>query len=136
MMLSNAVLAAVLAVVALCVSRTLRQPAVCHALWVLVLVKLITPPLWQIPVGFAEPTAPRLAEPAKEEEEVPFFAHAGDIPWAEPGTRAEPRWLDEMPVIPENPTPAAANDTPEGPAPVAATLPVQSGLDWLLLHVV
>lgn len=48
--LANAVCAAVLALVALAVGRWLRRPAVLHALWLLVLVKLITPPLFPLPL--------------------------------------------------------------------------------------
>jgi beta-lactamase regulating signal transducer with metallopeptidase domain len=43
--LSNAVAATILALAALLVSRVCRRPALTHALWLLVLVKLITPPL-------------------------------------------------------------------------------------------
>src|SRR5262249_39481023 len=39
------VAASVLALVALLVGRLVRRPALAHALWLLVLVKLITPPL-------------------------------------------------------------------------------------------
>jgi len=46
--LSNTLLAAVLALVALAVSRTFRRPALSHALWLIVLLKLITPPLWNV----------------------------------------------------------------------------------------
>lgn len=53
--LSNAVAAAVLAL-AVAVPAFLmrhRRPAVVHALWLLVLVKLVTPPLWKLPVPWA-----------------------------------------------------------------------------------
>ena len=43
--LANAACAAVLAVPAYLVSRYTRRPALAHALWLLVLLKLITPPL-------------------------------------------------------------------------------------------
>ncbi len=44
--LSNSLLAAALAVVALAVSRLLKnKPAIAHVLWLLVLVKLVTPPV-------------------------------------------------------------------------------------------
>lgn len=49
-------MATILAIVAAIVSRCLRKPALSHALWLLVLVKLITPPLISIPV-FPEPDA-------------------------------------------------------------------------------
>jgi hypothetical protein len=48
--LSNTLLAAVLALAAMAVSRIFRRPAVSHALWLIVLLKLITPPLWNVAV--------------------------------------------------------------------------------------
>lgn len=48
--LSNALLAGALAVVALVVGRLSRRPALVHSLWVLVLLKLVTPPLVSLPV--------------------------------------------------------------------------------------
>src|SRR5262245_49854386 len=51
--LSNVLLALLLAVVASFVQRRLRRPALAHILWVLVLVKLVTPPLVSVPVGKA-----------------------------------------------------------------------------------
>src|SRR5262245_3069303 len=53
--LRNALLAAVLAVPALAASRWRRQPALAHALWVVVLLRLVAPPLWQVPVGWPAP---------------------------------------------------------------------------------
>ena len=50
--LTNAALAVPLAAVALAVSRWSRRPALSHVLWVLVLLKLLTPPLVEIPVGW------------------------------------------------------------------------------------
>lgn len=47
----NALTAGALATVALLISRVVRRPAVVHALWVLVLLKLVTPPVVEIPVG-------------------------------------------------------------------------------------
>jgi WD40 repeat protein/beta-lactamase regulating signal transducer with metallopeptidase domain len=49
--LANAVVAALLAVVALAVGRYCRRPALLHSLWLLVLLKLVTPPL--VPLRFA-----------------------------------------------------------------------------------
>src|SRR4051812_28052266 len=46
---ANAVLASVLALVVWFVTRIVRQPALAQLLWVLVLVKLVTPPLISIP---------------------------------------------------------------------------------------
>ncbi len=50
-MLGNAAVAAVLALLALAVGFTCRSPAVRHFLWVLVLLKFVTPPLFPIPLA-------------------------------------------------------------------------------------
>ena len=64
---SNLLVAGLLAVVAWLVGRSGRRPVLAHALWVLVLVKLVTPPLVRIPLPLpavsaattpAEPTPP------------------------------------------------------------------------------
>jgi beta-lactamase regulating signal transducer with metallopeptidase domain len=49
--LLNAAAAALLAIVILIVSRFCRNPAVVHALWLLVLLKLVTPPLISVPLS-------------------------------------------------------------------------------------
>ncbi|UCD38464.1 MAG: M56 family metallopeptidase, partial [Fidelibacterota bacterium] len=48
--LSNAALALALAIVALVVGAILKRPQLAHLLWLLVLVKLLTPPVMTIPV--------------------------------------------------------------------------------------
>src|SRR5262249_16941724 len=48
--LANPLCAAALAVLALVVGRVCRRPALVHGLWLLVLVKLVTPPL--LPLSF------------------------------------------------------------------------------------
>src|SRR5262249_13780459 len=68
--LTNAVTSALLAVAVLFVARWCRRPAVKHGLWLLVLIKLVTPPLVDVTVawpGDAAPTppAPALAAPAE-----------------------------------------------------------------------
>ena len=50
--LKNAVLALPLVAAALAVGRLSRRPAFAHVLWVLVLVKLVTPPLVDVPLGW------------------------------------------------------------------------------------
>src|SRR5215204_3887650 len=62
--LSNAAAATVLALAAAVVTRLLRgrRPAVVHALWLLVLLKLLTPPLWTL--GVAWPRDRERAGPA------------------------------------------------------------------------
>jgi bla regulator protein blaR1 len=56
--LGNAVAAAALALVAAAVARLSRRPALAHALWLLVLLKLVTPPLLPLPVSWS-PAADR-----------------------------------------------------------------------------
>jgi beta-lactamase regulating signal transducer with metallopeptidase domain len=53
--LTNAVVATVLAVMVAAASRLLRRPAGAHALWLLVLIKLVTPPLCHFSVPCALP---------------------------------------------------------------------------------
>src|SRR5207253_8529964 len=43
-------MATVLALLASTVGLVCRRPALVHSLWLLVLIKLITPPIWQIEV--------------------------------------------------------------------------------------
>src|SRR2546423_2217427 len=50
--LANAAAATVLAVVAVLGSRLCRHRAVTHALWLLVFVKLVTPPLLRVPLSW------------------------------------------------------------------------------------
>src|SRR5438270_6271886 len=50
---SNVLLALALALAAWFVQRWLRWPVLAHLLWVLVLVKLVTPPLVRVPVAAA-----------------------------------------------------------------------------------
>src|SRR5262249_34480240 len=71
--LSNAIAAMLLAVVAFLSGRLLRRPAVTHGLWLLVLLKLLTPPLFRVPVHWPAPaveetTADRSAEESVVEE--------------------------------------------------------------------
>src|SRR5947209_7860329 len=76
--LANAACAAVLAVLALAAGRFSRRPALAHALWLLVLIKLVTPPFLRLPVawlpgdppGEAAP-APAAARPAPPAAEAP-----------------------------------------------------------------
>jgi hypothetical protein len=65
--LSNAAIATLLAILATVVGRYCRRPTVMYGLWFLVLLKLVTPSLLRIPVAFVarEPTAePRIETPS------------------------------------------------------------------------
>ena len=50
LVLTNAAAAALVACLALVVSRLVRRPALAHALWLLALVKLVTPPILPLPL--------------------------------------------------------------------------------------
>ena len=56
--LANSLLALVLAIPAYA-SIWLRRPALTHALWLLVLLHLITPPMWHVPIAFGTSTQNR-----------------------------------------------------------------------------
>lgn len=60
---SNVAVASVLALFACTAGRWLRRPALTHGLWVLVLVKLITPPLAPLPMDWLLPAAVHEIEP-------------------------------------------------------------------------
>ena len=49
---SNAVAATVLALFALGITRVWRNPFAAHVLWLIVLLKLVTPPLIEVPMPF------------------------------------------------------------------------------------
>ena len=64
-LLTNAAAAGLLAALALLVSRSVRRPEVAHALWLLALLKLVTPPVLPLPLvpqwrGHPAPDAPML----------------------------------------------------------------------------
>ena len=79
---SNAVVASVLAVVAGLVGRVWRNPAAIHLLWVVVLLKLGTPPLVIAPLPRADSIAPQV-----ETDNAPDFRKPGSI---EPSLASNP----------------------------------------------
>jgi beta-lactamase regulating signal transducer with metallopeptidase domain len=71
--LGNAVAAGLLAVLAASAGVLARgRPAVRHGLWLLVLLKLVTPPLWTVPVAWiGAPAAPAPAPAPQPQEALP-----------------------------------------------------------------
>jgi hypothetical protein len=69
--LTNALAAGLLALVALAAGRYSRRPALVHSLWLLVLLKLVTPPFVRLPLlgpeAAAPPPASALAAPEATE---------------------------------------------------------------------
>jgi beta-lactamase regulating signal transducer with metallopeptidase domain len=85
MALSNAAIATLLAIAVAGVTRVWRKPPVAHALWLLVLVKLMTPPLLGLPVAIgvepAEMVDPGMAASEQSLAQPPLgVAAAADVP--------------------------------------------------------
>lgn len=122
--LSNALAAAVLAVLAVAVGRACRRPAVSHALWLLVLLKLLTPPLVDVPVPW--PVAPPAAEP----ETIVVTAPDEDVSGA---TLDDPPEAVLVPVAPDAEEPLTVVAEPPAPAVAAAPLAWRGpvALAWL-----
>src|SRR5262245_52342308 len=129
--LSNAIAASLLAVLACLAGRLLRRPAVTHGLWLLVLLKLLTPPLFRVPVswptssGQAEQvTAERLPiENAVEEVRVVIALPDNDAP-PQPAPSASERRTDSSPAL------GAGTETLE-PAQTEMPWPLVLGTLWL-----
>ncbi len=69
--LSNAATATVLALAVGCLSRPLsRRPAILHCLWMLVLLKLVTPPLFEVSIPWPEQSRVASAVPNTPETRV------------------------------------------------------------------
>ena len=90
---TNTFSAALLASIALVVGKVVRRPALMHTLWLLVLLKLVTPPVWSVPVKFG--AAPHRAAPTVAtdhpllEPSIPTPSHFVSMPKSRP--RFEPR---------------------------------------------
>src|SRR5260370_28708130 len=72
--LANAVCAAVLAVLAVAAERLVRRPALTHCLWLLVLVKLVTPPLFPLSLAWLPARPPAERPPATQAAPAPVVA--------------------------------------------------------------
>ncbi|MEQ8786084.1 MAG: M56 family metallopeptidase [Pirellulaceae bacterium] len=121
--LSNAAVAALLAVGVFALSRVIRNPALVHGMWVVVLLKLITPPLFELPLPIA-----RLAPPSAVEQraESPIAASpaAASPAAASPATgesALQSKSLDVPPAAPPAAPPAdPPNEIGTGASPVDA----------------
>lgn len=139
--LANLAMAALLAVVAAGVARCLRKPALSHALWLLVFVKLITPPLIPVPVLAALDENPGVGAPQSEvgkqelDDGIRELAVRGDAP-AAPVVEVDNGGLDEgrpEPVV-DFPLAAAPPAPFEGePHANVQPLPAATGFPWILM---
>jgi beta-lactamase regulating signal transducer with metallopeptidase domain len=112
--LANAAIAALLALFAVLADRGTGRPALAHALWLVVLVKLVTPPLFEVPLipagpvssdhgGAAYPGAASVQAAARPPE-AGSEAVAGTSPAAAPGTAGRgdgtiPVVMDAEPIL-------------------------------------
>ncbi len=109
LVLTNAVLAGLLALVAWVASRFVRRQAVVHGLWLLALVKLVTPPLVGVPLL---PQGETRTAPATDLESpglslLPAAGRAGERPAAvKPAAGRTRRWRPEFHA--GDPAPSAA----------------------------
>lgn len=108
--LINAAVATVIAIVAFAVGRTVRRPALTHALWLLALLKLLTPPLVSIPFGFRAEVQAALARVDALVPRLPERNASATAVGQSPSRTAERR-----------PPRAQQSIEPESTAPLAAT---------------
>src|SRR5437868_13131875 len=87
--LKNAALAVPLAAVVLILGLVLRRPALLHVLWIVVLLRLVMPPAWNVTVP-----RPRAAEPIVADVAAP--------PALEPVAVATADLADGQPTAEEN----------------------------------
>ncbi len=121
--LGNLAVATVLAVAAFATGRWANRPALAHALWVLVFVKLLTPPLVTIPIPClpAEPEPP-VVVPATPQQ-LPASSEPSPIVIVEPTVPADPPPRASV-------TPASS---PVEPIPAASLSPAPSttAAEWV-----
>src|SRR5262249_18046658 len=111
--LANAVAATLLALMAFSVGLLVRRPAVRNALWALVLVRLLLPPVWTIPISIP------MADSARDEPAV-ALASPDPLPALEPAPFVECDGVDDEALVNESDvapttselTPAAAAAEP------------------------
>jgi beta-lactamase regulating signal transducer with metallopeptidase domain len=124
--LSNIAMAAALAVVAVLAGRTIRRPALTHSLWLLVLIKLITPPLFFVPM-----------QETKDEEPEAIIVVTPEMPPALEHFPAEA--LPVLPEVIEDDVPQIKQKAPPEPEPKKAIVPstptTEPGevVDWFLI---
>ncbi len=82
--LSNAIMAGLLALPAAAVSTWGRRPALAHVLWLLVLIKLITPPLFSVSIPWpasSEAVSSQAAFPASASSAAPALEAVKEQDW-------------------------------------------------------
>jgi beta-lactamase regulating signal transducer with metallopeptidase domain len=125
--LANALVAAFLAVAVAGITRLWRRPAVAHALWLLVLLKLVTPPFVVVPLPWALPALAANTDgaDATPKESVEPLREPAASPPADSG----------LPGAPAAPDPSTDPADPAPPCPpAAARRPLEATGDVLPLQ--
>ncbi len=81
---SNVVIAALLAVVALVLTKLWRNPHFAHAMWLLVLLKLVTPPLVYLPLPFLKIESGQSVTATEGERGQEYHSNRNSIAAAKP----------------------------------------------------
>jgi beta-lactamase regulating signal transducer with metallopeptidase domain len=112
--LSNALAATVLALAVATIGRICRRPALLHSLWIIVLLKLVAPPLWPVHLGLFPAAAETVATspPARSSELV-----AARLPVVL--IEEVPLDVTEIPAVPEAPPPPSRSESPAAMAMLA-----------------
>lgn len=106
--LSNAAVAFPLAGLAWLLSRYCRRPAVTHTLWVLVLVKLVTPPVVWLPLPVQLQSPPEQLAVLPSPATAPFHA-ATPFPMANPAPALPAGPAETIATLPTSPDPGVAS---------------------------
>ncbi len=142
--LSNAAVAAAAAVLVWIVTRVLRKPALGHALWLIVLLKLMTPPIWSVPIHIRH-TQPLAVTSGQHENTVAPTARSGEIcVTATPGELAttidaesnvrnsNESTEDQPAIVMSAPESAATPSAPPATADLAPASSIFSQIQWTL----
>jgi beta-lactamase regulating signal transducer with metallopeptidase domain len=127
--LANAVAATALAVLALLVGFVVRRPAIRNALWLLVFVRLLAPPVWTVPLSL--PIAERSIPPADSPVSTAaapspeFIPEAAGLADTIPDWELDAAWLADQPIVEPAPDLAAAQPTAT-PAATEFALPPET----------
>jgi beta-lactamase regulating signal transducer with metallopeptidase domain len=121
--LLNAALAAVLAIGVAVIVRVGRRPALAHGLWLLVLLKLVTPPLVDVPIPLPAQGTPTSPVEGEKPVAVPTLGPPS-------GTIFRPGGTEEVAPVQ---APVAASLPSSDPVP--ANLPQPEGLEWKTIAV-
>jgi beta-lactamase regulating signal transducer with metallopeptidase domain len=137
--LMNALVAALLALLVTGLAWVGRaRPAVVHGLWLLVLLKLVTPPLWFVPTVWTWAELPQSATPVQPEAEDPAESVFAPAPCA-----TIPADFESFLPVEADDLPAPVADEPADPPPVEAapaepraeptSAPVAAAFSWQAL---